>query len=195
MRPNLKFRYPIAFIVGIGFGGLASSPVAPAEDVSRIWSQWRGGDQNGFAGNQPLPTVWGESQRADGQKGIRWKLQLPGRGGSTPVISGSTAYLTAGVGSNVEEEIFGDNTLVAIDTPSGKIKWQAKIGRDRSGKHKKGSGSNPSAVDRRAIRVRILSQRRSCLCRQARRNLVAHESAKKISARIPCGGTWEHRLC
>lgn len=96
------------------------------------WSQWRGADQNGVAPGSGYPRQWSEGN------GIAWNIEIPGDGGSTPVIAGNTAYITSG--------IEGKNTLLAIDTEEGTIQWQATLGEDRGGKHRKGSGSNPSAV-------------------------------------------------
>jgi len=115
----------------------------PAFAVDRqSWPQWRGSSQNGVATGEEYPIRWSE------ESGIAWKIELPGRGSSTPVVqtsgvntSGvdrSTAYLTAGVE--------GKNMLLAIDTETGKIKWQTELGDDRGEKHRKGSGSNPSPV-------------------------------------------------
>lgn len=106
-------------------------PESPAADVA-TWPQWRGADQNGVATGKNYPLHWSE------KSGIAWKVELPGRGGSTPVVQGQTAYLTAGVD--------GKNFLIAIDSEAGKIKWQAEVGEDRGGKHRKGSGSNPSPI-------------------------------------------------
>lgn len=96
------------------------------------WPQWRGSAQNGVATGESFPSQWSETS------GIAWKLELPGRGGSTPVVSHSTAYVTAGVD--------GKNVLMAFDVNDGALKWQLELGEDRGGKHKKGSGSNPSPV-------------------------------------------------
>jgi len=96
------------------------------------WPQWRGADQNGVAVGENFPTRWSEDS------GIAWKTELPGSGGSTPVISDATAYLTAGVE--------GKNMLLAFDLNDGSLKWQAALGTDRGNRHKKGSGSNPSPV-------------------------------------------------
>lgn len=105
--------------------------LSPA-DAGDSWSQWRGADQNGVAPGSGYPVQWSEG------KGIAWEMEIPGHGGSTPVIAGNTAYLTSG--------IEGENTLLAIDTEDGAVKWQVALGEDRGGKHRKGSGSNPSAV-------------------------------------------------
>ena len=96
------------------------------------WPQWRGDDQNGVAVGEHFPTRWSESM------GIAWKTELPGSGGSTPVVSDATAYLTAGVD--------GKNMLLAFNLADGSLQWQTALGTDRGNKHKKGSGSNPSPV-------------------------------------------------
>lgn len=96
------------------------------------WPQWRGESQNGVAVGNNFPTTW--SQEA----GIAWQTDLPGLGGSTPVIANKTAFVTTGVD--------GENQLLAFDLETGKQKWAVPLGSDRGNKHRKGSGSNPSPV-------------------------------------------------
>lgn len=105
---------------------------APATGADDGWPQWRGPSQNGVAPEGNYPTEWSNDSN------VKWQIELPGRGGSTPVVAGGTAYLTAGVD--------GNNVLIAIDVESGDTKWQTPLGADTGGKHRKGSGSNPSAV-------------------------------------------------
>lgn len=108
-----------------------ASPGVSAADLAS-WPQWRGPQQDGAVAGNHYPLKWSE------ESGIDWKTKLPGLGGSTPVVAGSTAYLTAG--------IEGKNSLLAIDTGSGELRWTVELGADTGGKHRKGSGSNPSAV-------------------------------------------------
>jgi outer membrane protein assembly factor BamB len=97
------------------------------------WPQWRGADQRGVADSSvQYPTQW------SGTQSVKWKVDVPGQGGSTPVVDGDTVYVTAGVE--------GKNTLVAFDLESGKQRWQKSVGDDKGNKHRKGSGSNPSPV-------------------------------------------------
>ncbi len=96
------------------------------------WPQWRGPDQNGIAPHGDYPTEWSEDS------GIAWKIELDGPGGSTPVVAGDHAFLTIG---NDDK-----NHVIAVNTSDGTIDWKAQLGDDRGGKHKKGSGANPSAV-------------------------------------------------
>lgn len=105
---------------------------ANAQDSVDSWPQWRGAAQDGVAGGKDFPVEWSE------EKSIAWRIDLKGKGGSTPVVHNGTAYLTIGNGKN--------NTLHAYDVESGKQKWETALGKDRGGKHAKGSGSNPSPV-------------------------------------------------
>jgi outer membrane protein assembly factor BamB len=77
-------------------------------------------------------------EKWNADSGIKWKSIVPGNGGSTPVVFGNLAYVTSGVD--------GKNQLIAYNLENGSTAWSAEIGVDRGGKHKKGSGSNPSAV-------------------------------------------------
>ncbi|TWU26913.1 outer membrane biogenesis protein BamB [Novipirellula galeiformis] len=116
-------------LAGIGLMNLAMETTCMAEE---LWPQWRGGSQNGVAAGEHFPTQWSETS------GVDWKVKLPGLGGSTPVIVGSSAFLTYGSAEH--------NHLAALDLNTGETRWSVALGADRGGKHRKGSGSNPSPV-------------------------------------------------
>ena len=110
---------------------LLFSQNAIAADVGG-WPQWRGASQDGVADGTDFPTQWTETD------GIAWKVELEGRGGSTPVVADGKAFLTTGAE--------GKNRLIAIDLTSGSPAWNVELGADIGNKHRKGGGSNPSAV-------------------------------------------------
>jgi outer membrane protein assembly factor BamB len=62
---------------------------APPRDVSRFWPQWRGPLANGVAPHANPPTTWSET------KNIRWKIALPGKGHSSPIVYGNRIYVMA----------------------------------------------------------------------------------------------------
>ncbi|OYP34718.1 PQQ-binding-like beta-propeller repeat protein [Rhodopirellula sp. MGV] len=102
-------------------------------DQPASWPQWRGPHQNGVAGEGDYPATWSETEN------VRWKQTIDGRGGSTPVVADNKAFLTSGID--------GKNVLLAYDlVDGGQLVWKADLGEDTKGKHKKGSGANPSAV-------------------------------------------------
>lgn len=53
------------------------------------WAQWRGPLANGVAPNANPPVEWSE------KKNVRWKVELPGQGHSSPVVFGDRVYVTA----------------------------------------------------------------------------------------------------
>jgi len=73
-----------------------------ATELENNWHQWRGPHATGVAprGNPPI--------RWDEQTNISWKVELPGRGSSTPIIWGDRLFVTTGV---VTDRI--DETLLA----------------------------------------------------------------------------------
>ena len=95
------------------------------------WSNWRGPNQDGVASGKGYPTEW------SAEKNVAWKIELPGRGSSTPAVSGDRIFLTSGAD--------GKNALLAFDR-SGKEVWRVLVETERAGKNKKASGSNPSCV-------------------------------------------------
>src|SRR5262245_14385755 len=54
------------------------------------WPQWRGPFFNGMA-NGAAPTQWSDTQN------IKWKIPIPGKGHSTPVIWGDRIFLTTAI--------------------------------------------------------------------------------------------------
>ncbi len=95
------------------------------------WPSWRGPNGNGTAGVGNYPTTWSE------EKNVAWKVALPGRGASTPIVLSDNLYLTLG------KE--GLNTLMCV-SKDGKTLWDKRFGKERPGKNQKASGSNSSPV-------------------------------------------------
>jgi outer membrane protein assembly factor BamB len=67
--------------------GIAAGEV----EAARQWPAWRGPLGNGVAPHGDPPIEWGET------KNVRWKVELPGPGHSTPVVWGERIYLLAAV--------------------------------------------------------------------------------------------------
>lgn len=74
-----------------------------------------------------------------------WKVPLPGKGCSTPIVWDNHIFVTA--------PIDGQDSVLAIDW-NGKELWRTKLGTERAGKHRNGSGSNASpATDGKSVFV------------------------------------------
>lgn len=102
----------------------------PSSLSASDWPAWRGPEATGSIQKGHFPTQWGKEDLA-------WKLELPGKGCSTPIHWNGILYVTA--------PVEGRDALLAIDH-HGKILWQAIFGEESAGKHRNGSGSNPSPV-------------------------------------------------
>ena len=67
--------------------------LAVEPDQSADWPCWRGPNATGVADGRNLPIHW------DTKENIRWSVQLPGWGTSSPVVYGNRVFVT----SEVEE--------------------------------------------------------------------------------------------
>lgn len=94
------------------------------------WPGWRGPNDNGSAPDGSYPTQW-EPDR------VTWKAPLPGKGCSTPAVWDDRIFITAP--SN------GVDSVIAFDR-NGRSLWQTSFGPEDKGRHRNGSGSNPSPV-------------------------------------------------
>ena len=63
-----------------------------------VWPEWRGPTGQGHSAAKNLPVSWGES------KNVAWKLDLKGRGNSTPVIVDGKVWLTTSTDKQSSKE-------------------------------------------------------------------------------------------
>jgi outer membrane protein assembly factor BamB len=102
------------------------------------WPNWRGLGLDGVAAGDGYVTEWAASGDDDTtHKNVLWRAALPGLGGSTPAVWGDAIVLTCGVDQKNAAICFGRD---------GKERWRRLLGPERSGKHKKATGANPSPV-------------------------------------------------
>ena len=103
--------------------------------LAQNWPQWRGPDGIGVAAVGRYPVAFSATND------LLWKAALPGKGGSTPIVWGDRIALTSGVGEGTN----GLDGVLCFDW-AGKQLWSVTLGRQRPGKHRRGSGSCPSMV-------------------------------------------------
>ncbi|MCI0603687.1 PQQ-like beta-propeller repeat protein [bacterium] len=135
------------------------SPTAEDDraNAAHYWPQWRGPLGIGVAPSADPPLEWSE------KKNIRWKVKLPGKGHSTPVIWGDRIFLTAAIpygdpisprftrpGSHDDLALVTRQRFVvlAVNRRDGKILWQRTVREDTpfEGGHYSGSFASASAV-------------------------------------------------
>jgi outer membrane protein assembly factor BamB len=116
-----------SFVVGLLLVGLQGALATAAEN----WPQWRGPLVNGDAGDGDYPVEFSSDE------GVAWKVALPGVGCSTPAVWGDSIFVTCGID--------GQDGVVCYGL-DGSERWRRQLGPERPGKHRNGSGSNPSPV-------------------------------------------------
>jgi outer membrane protein assembly factor BamB len=79
------------------------------------WPMWRGGSGLGISHEKNLPTRWNATEN------IAWKIPLPARGNSTPIIWGEKIFVTQPL-----EEKQG-RALLCFDRLDGKELWRRTV--------------------------------------------------------------------
>ena len=99
--------------------------------VAEDWPSWRGPSHNGSRAGQNYPTKWSVDK-------VAWKVALPGKGASSPVVWKDRIFLTAPAD--------GVDTALAFDL-DGKQVWSTGFGAASKARHMKlGTSSNASPV-------------------------------------------------
>ena len=109
----------------------AALMVAP---VLADWPQWRGPSLNGVSQETGLPTTWTATE------GIAWKLPMPARSGSTPIIWGDLIFLNVATAQST-----GELELWAIDRNKKDVIWKRPIAGGNN-QQRKQNMSSPSPV-------------------------------------------------
>ena len=110
--------------------------ISPLCCANADWTSFRGSAGNGFANEPGLPT------KLDGEKSIAWKVGLPGRGLSSPIVVGDSVFLTASSGPR-EERLH----VFAINAKNGETIWERQFqATGRTVCHKKTCVAAPTAV-------------------------------------------------
>jgi outer membrane protein assembly factor BamB len=108
-------------------GGVLRATMA---DADRYWGQWRGPHATGVSKAANPPVEWSET------KNVRWKLEIPGRGSSSPVVWGDRVFVSTAVPvgaegdasharlGGVQPRVAHRYTVMAIDRKAGKTLWE-----------------------------------------------------------------------
>jgi outer membrane protein assembly factor BamB len=141
--------------------------------VAADWLSFRGPDGLGISSEKGLPTEWSK------EKNITWKLALPGKGASSPIIVGDRIYVTAQTDDN------GLHVL-AIDRKKGEILWDQEIDRGKLHANNLHNMATPSPVsDGKLIWAMFGTGDLVCLDRsgktQWKRNLVKEYGVYKTN--------------
>jgi outer membrane protein assembly factor BamB len=110
------------------------------------WPCWRGPNGDGTSPETNLPTKW------DSITNVVWKIRVPGKGYSSPVIWKNNLFITTALEETQEKE------LLCYDCKSGKLLWKKTVLKTKfEGKHDNNSyASGTPATDGNRVYVSFL---------------------------------------
>jgi outer membrane protein assembly factor BamB len=121
--------------------------VLPAQSGSGAydWPRWRGPNADGVADGRSLPVQWSLTRN------IRWSVELPGWGTSSPVVYGDRVFVT----SQVEQGGRKSLLTLCFDRKTGKELWRHDfgLGVDQRTHQKSNLAVNTPAVTADAVYV------------------------------------------
>jgi outer membrane protein assembly factor BamB len=79
------------------------------------WPSWRGPAGTGVSSERGVPTHWSKTEN------VRWRVPLPDRGNSTPIVWGNRVFITQAI----EKE--QRRSVMCFDRSSGKLIWQQGV--------------------------------------------------------------------
>lgn len=124
-----------ARLVFSAVAALGAAALAGAAD----WPQWRGPALDGTSPETRLPVRWTTTEN------VAWRLALPDRSGSTPIVSGDRVYLSLASGDAL--------SLWAIDRRTGKVEWRRPLGAGNVTLRKHNMSSPSPVTDGRMVWV------------------------------------------
>ena len=94
--------------------------VVRADTAISDWPHWRGPGGNGASPDATPPVEFGP------EKNLRWKVAIPGRGSSSPVVLGADVYVTTSVPMEGKPGLL-DFKVVCIDRATGTTRWTRTV--------------------------------------------------------------------
>jgi outer membrane protein assembly factor BamB len=127
----MNYRFLLSIIISLLFSSLVSLQVL----IDRQWPSYRGYMASGVLDNANLP------ENFDIQKmvNVRWKIEVPGLGLSSPVVWDRRLFITTAISSSdktgMKPGIFGDGLpvpdssvhewkIICLDKMTGKVIWE-----------------------------------------------------------------------
>ncbi|MFN9638767.1 MAG: hypothetical protein ACK56W_01925, partial [Pirellula sp.] len=91
-----------------------------------VWNRFRGRDGRGISEDRTIPVSWSDSEN------LRWKLDLPGPGSSSPILTEKYVFLTSYTGYGDENQTVGKmdslkRHLHCVDRTDGILRWTKSV--------------------------------------------------------------------
>lgn len=168
-------------------------------DYEKYWPQWRGPAANGVARHANPPLEWSET------KNIRWKIAIPGKGLSSPIVWGDHLFVTTAIpieqdAAPAAPESEGGRrrgisptsknkfVLMAINRRDGKTVWQRTATEQlpHEGTHPDGSwASNSPTTD--GVHIIAFFGSRGLFCYDMQGKLIWQKDLGDMATRMSFG--------
>ena len=83
-------------------------------EARKYWSQWRGPSGQGIVEGNNYPDAWSDTEN------VRWKVRVPGRGHSSPIVWKDRIFLTTAYDG-------ARRVVLCFDRIDGKLLWEAAV--------------------------------------------------------------------
>ena len=113
---------------------------------AKEWTKFRGPTGDGHVSVKSIPLKWSDTEN------VKWKVSVPGKGWSSPVISKGKIYLTSAVaeGDNQDAaDVSRELRVICYDSSNGKEIWDTKVFEQKPLKrpiHHKNSHASPTPI-------------------------------------------------
>ena len=138
---NLNQCLPVPMRLPLCFALLLANAPLSAQD----WPQFRGPQSDGIVRAPGLPVRWSKTEN------VAWRVDLPGKGWSSPVLSDGKLYLTTAVSKGKDQDTAGPRSLRALclDAATGAILWDKEVFMESTAGptiHSKNSHASPTPL-------------------------------------------------
>jgi outer membrane protein assembly factor BamB len=106
--PSIVRRLCLCILFAVVTGGTAAR--------GENWPQWRGARHDGISRERDVPVRFGKNEN------LAWRLELPQRAGSTPVVWDDRIFLTSPAADD-------DALLLMCVSTAGKVLWTKELGK------------------------------------------------------------------
>ncbi len=158
------FARVVLSVLAAGAAALGLAAAGGPGETEHYWPQWRGPLASGAAPDARPPVEWSET------KNVRWKVEVPGRGLSTPIVWGDLVFVTTAVPTDKplkpranttsaprprrrfpavqEPDRAQDFLVLAYRRDNGELRWSATVREEfpHEGTHQDGSFAAASPV-------------------------------------------------
>jgi len=111
LRNRVSIALASSLLTSLSF---AAAPGRAADGKAEsFWPQWRGPLMTGVAPTAAPPVEWSET------KNVRWKVAIPGKGSSTPVVWGDRIFVLSAVPTGEPKPVPATATLPPRPGPGG----------------------------------------------------------------------------